>query len=239
MKKPAAFAALLLSLLIPAATLFAAEHDDADKRDEKSEAAKAAAKEKVEAAAEKVVVTAHNLSLGGRTIGYKATAGTMLIRDDKGKPDASMFYVAYTADGESSKRPVTFLYNGGPGSASIWLHMGSYGPVRIVTSSPDPTAPAPYQVVPNPDSLLDKSDLVFVDAIGTGYSKGLVKETRTTIRTSASGAPTRTSTRSGVSSRATLPSTNAGTRRSSCSANRTARRARPGWRSISRNTASR
>ena len=176
MKKPAAFAALLLSLLIPAATLFAAEHDDADKRDEKSEAAKAAAKEKVEAAAEKVVVTAHNLSLGGRTIGYKATAGTMLIRDDKGKPDASMFYVAYTADGESSKRPVTFLYNGGPGSASIWLHMGSYGPVRIVTSSPDPTAPAPYQVVANPDSLLDKSDLVFVDAIGTGYSKGLAKE---------------------------------------------------------------
>ena len=178
MRKPAAFAALLLSLMIPVATLLAAEHDDADKRDEKSESTKAASQERAKAEAEKSVVTSHSLQLGGRTIAYKATAGTLLIRDDKGKPDASVFYVAYTADGErdASRRPVTFLYNGGPGSASIWLHMGSYGPVRIVTSSPDPTAPAPYRVEANPDSLLDKSDLVFVDAVGTGYSKGLVKE---------------------------------------------------------------
>jgi len=176
MKKPAALAALLLSLLIPA-VLFAAEHDDGDKRDEKSESAKPA-KDKNEVPAEKAVVTSHSLALGGRTIAYKATAGMLLIRDDKGKPDASVFYVAYTAEEgkDSTRRPVTFLYNGGPGSASIWLHMGSYGPVRIATSSPDPTAPAPYRIEANPDSLLDKSDLVFVDAIGTGYSKGLVKE---------------------------------------------------------------
>jgi len=128
------------------------------------------------AALEKSVTTPHSAQVGGRSIAYKATAGTLTIRDDKGKPDASVFYVAYTADGDGgTKRPVTFLYNGGPGSSSIWLHMGSFAPVRIVTASPDPTAPAPYQLVPNADSLLDKTDLVFVDAIGTGYSKGLAK----------------------------------------------------------------
>jgi len=126
---------------------------------------------------EKAVTTSHSAQIGGRSIAYKATAGTLIIRDDKGKPDASVFYVAYTAEGENStKRPVTFLYNGGPGSASIWLHMGSFAPVRIVTASPEATGPAPYQLVPNADSLLDKSDLVFVDAIGTGYSKGLPKD---------------------------------------------------------------
>jgi carboxypeptidase C (cathepsin A) len=127
---------------------------------------------------EKAVTTSHSVQIGGRNIGYKATAGTLIIRDGKGKPDANVFYVAYTADAEknSTKRPVTFLYNGGPGSASIWLHMGSFAPVRIVTASPEATAPAPYQLVPNAESLLDKTDLVFVDAIGTGYSKGLPNE---------------------------------------------------------------
>src|SRR6202000_2439889 len=105
----------------------------------------------------------------------KATAGTLIIRDDKGKPDASVFYVAYVADGDAGKRPVTFLYNGGPGSASIWLHMGSFGPLRVATSSPEATGPAPFHLVPNEDSLLDKTDLVFVDAIGTGFSKPVGK----------------------------------------------------------------
>jgi len=179
MKLSTTVLALLLSLALPPAAPLAAEHDDAAaKKDEKSEAAKDAARDRAQAEAERSVVTAHTLQLGGRTIAYKATAGTLLIRDDKGKPDASMFYAAYTADEgkDSTKRPVTFLYNGGPGSASIWLHMGAYGPVRVATSSPDATAPAPYRVEANPDSLLDKSDLVFVDAIGSGYSKGLVKE---------------------------------------------------------------
>ena len=163
-------------LLFALATAFAvaAEHEDSDRRDDKSETAKP--REKIETPQEKASVTSHSAQIGGRTIAYKATAGTLLIRDDKGKPDASVFYVAYTVEGESTKRPVTFLYNGGPGSASIWLHMGSFGPVRIATESPEATSPAPYRLVPNADSLLDKSDLVFVDAIGTGYSKGLVKE---------------------------------------------------------------
>jgi carboxypeptidase C (cathepsin A) len=118
-------------------------------------------------------VTDHELSLDGKTIHYSATAGTLLIDGDDAKPYGSVFYVAYTLAGVSDlrTRPVTFLYNGGPGSASLWLHMGSVGPVRVVTASPEATGPAPYQVAPNQYSLLDKTDLVFVDAVGTGFSR--------------------------------------------------------------------
>ncbi|MDR3387411.1 MAG: peptidase S10 [Rudaea sp.] len=169
------FAALLaLGLPVPAA-----EHEQGKADESVKVEVQKSDKEKPEPApAEKAVTTSHSVQIGGRSIAYKATAGTLVIRDDKGKPDASVFYVAYTTDGEKDpgRRPVTFLYNGGPGSSSIWLHMGSFGPLRIVTESPQATAPAPYQLVPNADSLLDKSDLVFVDAIGTGYSKGLPSE---------------------------------------------------------------
>jgi len=121
-------------------------------------------------------VTHHSVSVGGTSIKYTATAGTLLIRDDKDEPTASMFYVAYTQDGaDAEHRPVTFLYNGGPGSASIWLHMGSVGPKRVITADAQPTADAPYQLVDNEYSLLDKTDLVFIDAIGTGYSHAVGK----------------------------------------------------------------
>jgi carboxypeptidase C (cathepsin A) len=118
-------------------------------------------------------VTDHELSLDGKTIHYSATAGTLLIDGDDAKPYGTVFYVAYTLVGVSDlrTRPVTFLYNGGPGSASMWLHMGSVGPVRVVTASPEATGPAPYQVAPNQYSLLDQTDLVFVDAVGTGFSR--------------------------------------------------------------------
>ncbi|MGH6911753.1 MAG: S10 family peptidase, partial [Phenylobacterium sp.] len=117
----------------------------------------------------------HSVAVGGRTIPYTATAGTLTIRDDDGKPIASMFYVAYVADrakGEA-ERPVTFLYNGGPGSASLFVHMGMFGPVKVLTDSPAATHNAPYSLVENHESLLDKSDLVFLDAIGAGYSRPL------------------------------------------------------------------
>ncbi len=115
------------------------------------------------------------VTIGGRRYAYTASAGTLTIRDIEGKPTASMFYTAYTLDGvkPGTKRPVTFLYNGGPGSPSFWLRMGSFAPVRIRTTSPEFVRPAPYDVGPNPDSLLDKTDLVFLDAIGTGYSRPL------------------------------------------------------------------
>lgn len=129
-------------------------------------------------ATETAVRTKHSVSIHGHSVSYTATAGTLVIRDDKNQPQASVFYVAYTVDtGKPEKRPVTFLYNGGPGSSSMWLHMGSFGPVRIQTDSPEATAPPPYHLVPNEDSLLDKTDLVFIDAVGTGFSRPLGKAT--------------------------------------------------------------
>ena len=119
-------------------------------------------------------VTHHSATIGGKTIAYTATAGTLTIRDDDGKPTASMFYVAYTAgDSRDRHRPVTFFYNGGPGSSTLWLHMGSLAPVRVRTDSPQATHNAPYDLGPNNESLLDKSDLVFIDAIGAGFSRPL------------------------------------------------------------------
>src|SRR5579859_6543914 len=117
--------------------------------------------------------THHSVSVGGKSIGYDATAGTLLINNDKDEPVASMFYVAYTSG--DAHRPVTFIFNGGPGSSSMWLHMGSFAPLRVVTPDAQPTPPAPYDLAPNPYSLIDKSDLVFVDAIGTGFSKPVGK----------------------------------------------------------------
>ncbi|WP_304219200.1 S10 family peptidase [Phenylobacterium aquaticum] len=117
----------------------------------------------------------HSVTINGKAIGYTATAGTLTLRDDDGKPTASMFYVAYVADGGKGQadRPVTFFYNGGPGSSSLWLHMGSFGPVTVKTNAPNPASPAPFVRGNNNDSLLDKSDLVFLDAIGAGYSRPL------------------------------------------------------------------
>ena len=117
-------------------------------------------------------VTQHRLSLGGKAIEYAATAGTLIVRDDEDKPIASIGYVAYTRrDGKSGGvRPITFAFNGGPGSSSLWLHMGVLGPKRVVVSDPTPTPPAPYRTVDNEFSLLDVSDVVMIDPVGTGLS---------------------------------------------------------------------
>lgn len=111
------------------------------------------------------------LHIHGAAVPYRATAGTLTIRDDAGAPTASVFYVAYTAPGPD--RPVTFLFNGGPGSASLWLNMGGFGPLRAPANAPHPLPPAPYRLEENQASILDKSDLVFIDAVGTGYSRAL------------------------------------------------------------------
>jgi carboxypeptidase C (cathepsin A) len=130
------------------------------------------------------------VTVEGHKIAYDAVAGTIVVHpkgwDDAAKPQgakdaigtadgppaAAMFYVAYFKQGEDSRaRPVTFLYNGGPGSSTVWLHMGAFGPVRVVTSNDSHTPPAPYGAVNNAYSLLDASDLVFIDAPGTGFSR--------------------------------------------------------------------
>ena len=118
-----------------------------------------------------------SVTVAGKLIHYTATPGTLTIRNDAGEPIASMFYTAYVADRAkgAKERPVTFLFNGGPGSSTMWLHVGSFGPVRVDTPTPDTARPAPFAIGPNPDSLIDRSDLVFIDAIGTGLSRPLGK----------------------------------------------------------------
>ena len=123
---------------------------------------------------ERQATTHHSIAVGGRVLKYTANAGTLTIRDVAGKPKASIFYTAYTLDGAgASQRPVTFLYNGGPGSPTVWLHMGSFGPMRLVTGNPEFIRPAPFQFGPNPDTLLGATDLVFIDAPGAGLSRPL------------------------------------------------------------------
>ena len=117
-------------------------------------------------------ISHHVATIAGQRIPYTARAGTITLRNDKDQITAHMFYVAYTKDGSDlSRRPVTFFYNGGPGSSTIWLHMGSFAPVRVVTANAAATASAPYGLNANPYSLIDKSDLVFIDAPNTGFSR--------------------------------------------------------------------
>jgi len=134
-------------------------------------------------AAELSSVTHHQLVAGDATLHYTATAGhltaTKLLG---GAPEASFFYVAYTLDGgDPATRPVTFFYNGGPGSATVWLHLGSFGPKRLVTGDPFPMLPTPFALVDNAETLLDASDLVFVDAVGSGLSEAIAPNTNQTF----------------------------------------------------------
>ena len=121
---------------------------------------------------EAAAVTHHRAQVGGRSFAYTATAGHLVTVDpSSSKPDAKLFYVAFTEDGtDLSTRPVTFFYNGGPGSSSVYVLLGSFAPRRLRTALPDFTPPAPYTLEDNPDSLIDRSDLVFINPVGTGYS---------------------------------------------------------------------
>lgn len=118
------------------------------------------------------VQTHHQITFNGGTLHYTATTGRLPIKDPTGKIEAEMFFVAYTLDGaDPAKRPLTFSYNGGPGSASIWLHMGALGP-RTVVLQPEGWMPeAPYRLHDNQYTPLDATDIVMIDAIGTGYSR--------------------------------------------------------------------
>ncbi len=122
-------------------------------------------------------VTEHTAHIGSQTIPYKASAGTTLLKNEAGEPTGLMYSVAYTRSDvkDPSTRPVSFLYNGGPGSATMWLHMGAFGPRRVSTTPGAFTPPAPYKLVDNAESLLDKTDIVFIDAMGTGYSHAVGK----------------------------------------------------------------
>ncbi len=124
---------------------------------------------------ENAAVTRHCVTVNGKEIHYTARAGHLITTDPlSAVPSAKIFYVSFTADTETpSERPVTFFYNGGPGSSAVFLLLGSFGPRRIRTAMPGFTPPAPYAMVDNPDSLLDLSDLVFINPVGTGYSAAI------------------------------------------------------------------
>jgi len=123
------------------------------------------------------VVTHHSIAVDGKTIDYTATVAQMPLKDPSGETEAHIFYMAYTLDNaEASKRPLTFCFNGGPGSASMWVHMGGMGPRSPKLMPNGSMPPPPYRLTDNQDTWLDKSDLVFIDPVGTGYSRAKTLE---------------------------------------------------------------
>jgi carboxypeptidase C (cathepsin A) len=135
--------------------------------------------------ADRITVTRHVARMAGRDIHYTVTCGTMVLKEEaekEGKAEAdkaraSVFFVAYSLDGaEPEKRPLTFSFNGGPGSSSVWLHLGLLGPKRVELDDEGRAPPPPGRLIDNDHSLLDCSDLVFVDPVGTGYSRMVAGE---------------------------------------------------------------
>jgi len=125
-------------------------------------------------AVEAAATSMQTLTVGGQALSYTGSAGHLIARDAGGAAEASVFYVAYTRPGtDVATRPVTFFYNGGPGSASVWLQLGSFGPRRLVTGVPDTTLARPFAMVDNAEHLLGQSDLVFINAVGSGYSQAI------------------------------------------------------------------
>lgn len=127
------------------------------------------------------VTTRHKAKIGGKTLAYTATCGTWVMHEETDKdgehlgqkPKSAMFFTAYTLDGvkDVTKRPIMFCFNGGPGSASVWLHLGLIGPKRVAMDKEGHAGPPPYQLIDNEFSMLAEADLVFIDPIGTGYSR--------------------------------------------------------------------
>jgi len=149
-------------------------------------------KEEKPAPKDNLVVTKHKVKIGGREIRYTVTAGTMILKEETAdrekeaegeKPRAQVFFVAYTKDGNGAKsaggtpalrkRPITFSFNGGPGSSSVWLHLGVLGPRRVVLTDDGELPPPPFRLTDNQYSILDETDLVFIDPVSTGYSRAV------------------------------------------------------------------
>ncbi|HLK04784.1 MAG TPA: hypothetical protein VKT53_10115 [Candidatus Acidoferrum sp.] len=156
------------------ANLLTAQQPGGEKPADKS-ADKAAEKPKDDKKApeDKSVQTKHSVKIGGQEIKYTATAGTMVLKLEDGTPKASVFYVAYTKDDatDAAKRPITFAFNGGPGAGSLWLHIGALGPRRVEMGDVGNLLPPPYKLVDNDVSILDVTDIVFIDPVTTGFSR--------------------------------------------------------------------
>jgi carboxypeptidase C (cathepsin A) len=162
--------ATMKALLLAAAALLAAPALAQDKKEEP----------KAEKAADipppQVVSKRMSGTFGGQRVNYVATAGETYLKAEDGTPKAAITYYSYVKEPRDPSRPVTFLFNGGPGSGSVWLHMGAFGPKRVAIPSDarDDGAP-PYPIVDNPDAILDVTDMVFIDPVGTGFSHALGK----------------------------------------------------------------
>ena len=126
-------------------------------------------------------VTRHTITIGGRAIAYTATAGTLTVNKPDEKPGARMYFTAYTVDGvrDLTARPITFAFNGGPGSSSVWLHLGGLGPRRVLMTDEGFAVKPPFGLVDSENSLLDVTDMVFIDPVMTGYSRPLTGENKT------------------------------------------------------------
>jgi carboxypeptidase C (cathepsin A) len=132
---------------------------------------------------DQIKTTKHTVTVGGKRVSYTARAGTVVLKTESEKdgasegekPQATIFYTAYTRDGVSDlgKRPITFCFNGGPGSSSVWLHLGAYGPKRVVMGDAGALTAPPYALTDNEHSLLDVTDLVFIDPVSTGFSRAV------------------------------------------------------------------
>ncbi|MCA9071211.1 MAG: hypothetical protein KDA84_19925, partial [Planctomycetaceae bacterium] len=122
---------------------------------------------------QKLTITHHTTKIDGKTIAYTTTVGTMEMKSDEGKAKAEIFFIAYTLDKtkDQTQRPITFCFNGGPGSSSVWLHMGMLGPKRVKLNDDAKPVRPPGQLVENEYSLLDLTDLVFIDPVSTGFSR--------------------------------------------------------------------
>jgi len=133
----------------------------------------AAPPDKEAAKEEAPVVTKHEIKVGGRTLPYTVTTGLLPIKNDTGETEAHIFFIAYTADNVENRaaRPLMFSFNGGPGSSSVWLHLGALGPKRVKMLDDGSLPPPPYRLVENEHTWLDETDLVFIDPVGTGYSR--------------------------------------------------------------------
>jgi len=170
-------AALLLALAISVSPLSPAwSEEPSDKPDTGTKGDNDKADKKDEVPEAKVWVTKHQVQIGGTKLAYTATAGTMLMKNDKDEPIALFGFTAYTKDGADPRtRPIMFAYNGGPGSASAWLHMGILGPKRTVLKDLEPNTRGPFRTVDNDYSILDRADLVMIDPVGTGFSRAVGK----------------------------------------------------------------
>src|SRR5690349_8888901 len=124
------------------------------------------------------IVTHHQMTVGGKSLKYTVTTGKLPLKNDKGETEAEIFFMAYTLDGagDVARRPLTFSFNGGPGSASVWLHLGALGPKRVKMMNDGSMPSPPYKLVDNDVTWLDQTDLVFIDLVGTGYSRATKPE---------------------------------------------------------------